>query len=308
MELEISDKIKTLSEAVKLIPDGAKVALGGWVITRCLMAFVHEMIREKKRNLTISESMGGMDADLLVGAGCVNKLIYPGGSLEPAYGFLYRINDAIVNREIEVEEYSGTAMCFKYLAGALGLPYMPIQSLLGSDILESLISKSADVKVSECPFTSEKLVLLRALNPEFALIHVQRVDTEGNAWIYGPLWDTKEMAMASKKIIITAEEIVDPSLTRIDPARTVIPGYRVDVIVHVPYGGHPTAVYKYYDYDAEHVSLYAKAASQKENFEKYLEEYVLSVDSHEQYLQKIGIKKLSELRADPMLGYSALSR
>jgi len=247
--------------------------------------------------------MGGMDADLLVGANCVTKLIYPGGSLEPVFGYLYRINDAIVNGEIEAEEYTGTAMCFKYLAGALGLPYMPIKSLLGSDTLTSLTSKSADVRVTECPFTGEKLVLLRALNPDYAVIHVQRVDTEGNAWIYGPLWDTKEMAMASKKIIITAEEIVDPSLTRMDPARTIIPGYRVDAIVRVPYGAHPTSVYKYYDYDAEHIALYAKAARQKETFEEYLEEYVLTVESHEQYMGKIGIKKLSELRADPMLGY-----
>ena len=303
MEIGISDKIRPLPEAVGLIPDGSQVALGGWVITRCSMAFVHEMVRQKKKGLVVSERMGGMDADLLVGAGCVSKLIYPGGSLEPAFGFLNRINDAIVNEEIEAEEYTGTAMCFKYLAGALGLPYMPIKSLLGSDTLASLVSKFASVKVAECPFTGEKLVLLRALNPDYAVIHVQRVDTDGNAWIYGPLWDTKEMAMASKKIIVTAEEIVDPSLTRMDAARTIIPGYRVDVIVHVPYGAHPTAVYKYYDYDAEHIALYAKVARQKETFEKYLEEYVLGVESHECYLRKIGIKRISELRADPMLGY-----
>jgi acyl CoA:acetate/3-ketoacid CoA transferase alpha subunit len=303
LELEVSDKIKSLPEAVKIIPDGAKVALGGWVITRGSMAYVHEMIRQKKKALVASVSMGGLDADLLVGAGCVTKLIYPGGSLEPAFGFLNRINDAIVNGEIEAEEYTGTAMCFRYLAGALGIPYMPIKSLLGSDVLVSLTSKSADVKVAECPFTNEKLVLLRALNPDYAVVHVQRVDTEGNAWIYGPLWDTKEMAMASKKVIVTAEEVVDPSLTRTDPTRTIIPGHHVDVIVHVPYGAHPTALYKYYDHDAEHIALYAKASGQKETFERYLEEYVLAIENHEQYLHKIGIKKLSELRADPMLGY-----
>lgn len=303
MELQVNSKIKSLPEAVRLIPDGAKVALGGWIVTRCLIAYVHEMIRQKKRALIVSESNGGMDADLLVGAGCVSKLIYAGGSLEPAFGFLNRVNDAIVNDRIETEEYSGTAMCFKYLAGALGIPYIPIKSLLGSDTLASLMSKSAEVKVSECPFTNEKLVLLRALNPDYAVIHAQRVDTEGNAWIYGPLWDTKELAMAAKKVIVVAEEIGDTNLTRTDPMRTIIPGYRVGVIVHVPYGAHPTSVYKYYDYDAEHLAMYAKATREKETFDKYLEEYVLSVDNHEQYLQKIGVKKLNELRADPMLGY-----
>jgi len=303
LELQVNSKIKSLPEAVRLIPDGAKVALGGWIVTRCLIAYVHEMIRQKKRALIVSESNGGMDADLLVGAGCVSKLIYAGGSLEPAFGFLNRVNDAIVNDRIETEEYSGTAMCFKYLAGALGIPYIPIKSLLGSDTLASLMSKSAEVKVSECPFTNEKLVLLRALNPDYAVIHAQRVDTEGNAWIYGPLWDTKELAMAAKKVIVVAEEIGDTNLTRTDPMRTIIPGYRVGVIVHVPYGAHPTSVYKYYDYDAEHLAMYAKATREKETFDKYLEEYVLSVDNHEQYLQKIGVKKLNELRADPMLGY-----
>jgi glutaconate CoA-transferase subunit A len=111
------------------------------------------------------------------------------------------------------------------------------------------------------------------------------------------------MAMASKCIIITAEEVVDPSLTRMNPSRTVIPGYRVDHIVHVPYGSHPTSVYKYYDYDARHMALYSKASRQKKTFEEYLEEYVLSIENHEQYLQKIGSKRLNELRADPKLGY-----
>ena len=303
MDLEIEDKVISLKDAVKMIPSGATVAIGGWVITRCVMAFVRELIRQRKRGLIVSESMGGLDIDLMVGAGCVSKLIYPGGSLEPAYGFLNRVNEAILTQEIQVEEYSGTGMCFKYLAGALGLPYMPIKSLLGSDILKSLKSKCADVEEIKCPFTGEKLVALRALNPDYAIIHVQRVDTDGNAWISGPLWDTKEMAMASSKIILTAEEVVHPDLTKTDPMRTIIPGYRVDSIVKVPYGAHPTAVYKYYDYDREHLAVYANAARQKETFEKYLQEYVFAFDSHEEYLQKIGAGKLVELRANPLLGY-----
>ncbi|MFX0196291.1 MAG: CoA transferase subunit A, partial [Candidatus Hodarchaeota archaeon] len=185
MEPEVANKIKSVSEAVKLIPNGAQVALGGWVINRCVTALAHEMIRQRKRDLTITQQIGAMDGDLLVGAGCAKRYIYGGGSLEPVFGPLSRIHEAIINREIEVEEYSGTSMCFKYLAGALGIPYIPMKALLGSDILTLLSAGSADIKVDECPFTKEKLVLLRALNPDIALVHAQRVDTEGNVCIYG---------------------------------------------------------------------------------------------------------------------------
>ncbi|WP_455278504.1 CoA transferase subunit A [[Eubacterium] cellulosolvens] len=302
MGLETSDKIMSITEAIKLIPDGAQVALGGWVINRCVIALVHEMIRQKKRNLIVTQGVGAMDADLLVGAGCVKRYIYAGGSLEPSIGPLSRINEAYVNKEVEIEEYSGLAICFKYLAGALGIPYIPIKSVLGSDIL-TMLSKSADIRKENCPFTGENLLLLRALNPDFALIHAQRVDTEGNAQISGALWDTREMARAARKVIISAEEIVNPECTRQDPERTTIPGYRVAAIVHSPYGAFPTALYKCYDYDHAHMIMYSEAARRKDSFEDYLNEYILGVKNHWGYLEKIGIEKLEKIRADPLLGY-----
>jgi len=302
LKLKTSDKIMSITDAIKLIPDGAQVALGGWVINRCVIALTHEMIRQKKRNLIVTQGVGAMDADLLVGAGCVKRYIYAGGSLEPSIGPLSRINEANINKEIEIEEYSGLAICFKYLAGALGIPYIPTKSLLGSDI-QNMLSKSTNIIEETCPFTGEKLLLLRALNPDFALVHAQRVDTEGNADISGALWDTKEMARAAKKVIISAEEIVDPELTRRTPERTIIPGYRVSAIVHAPYGAHPSALYGVYDYDHDHLMMYATAARKKETFENYVNEYVLGVKDHWEYLKKIGIKKLVEIRADPLLGY-----
>ena len=179
---KVSDKLKSITEAIELIPNGAEVALGGWVINRCVIALTHEMIRQEKRNLIVTQGVGAMDADLLVGAGCVKRYIYAGGSLEPSIGPLSRINEANINKEIEIEEYSGLAICFRYLAGALGLPYIPIKSLLGSDIL-SMLSKSSNIKEEDCPFTGEKILLLRSLKPDFALVHAQRVDTQGNVQI-----------------------------------------------------------------------------------------------------------------------------
>ena len=302
LELGTSDKIMSVAEAIKLIPDGAQVALGGWVINRCVIALTHEMIRQNKRNLTVTQGVGAMDADLLVGAGCVKRYIYAGGSLEPSIGPLNRINEAIINKEIEIEEYSGLAICFKYLAGALGIQYIPTKSILGSDIL-TMLSKSPNVRIENCPFTGEKLLLLRALNPDFALVHAQRVDSEGNAYISGALWDTKEMARAAKQVIVSTEEIVNPELTRRNPESTIIPGYRVAAIVHAPYGAHPTAVYRCYDYDQDHLIMYANAARQIDTFEEYIEEYVREVEDHWGYLKKIGLKKLVKIRADPLLGY-----
>jgi acyl CoA:acetate/3-ketoacid CoA transferase alpha subunit len=292
----------TIPEAIKLIPDGAQVALGGWVINRCVIALTHEMIRQRKRNLIVTQGVGAMDADLLVGAGCVKRYIYAGGSLEPSIGPLSRINQANVNKEIEIEEYSGLAICFKYLAGALGIPYIPIKSLLGSDI-ETMLLNDGNIRKQTCPFTGERLMLLRALNPDFALVHAQRVDTEGNACISGALWDTKEMARAAKKVIVSAEEIVDSELTRQNPESTIIPSYRVAAIVHAPFGAHPSALYRCYDYDHDHLVMYANAARKKETFDDYMKEYILGVKNQWEYLEKIGIKKLSEIRADPLLGY-----
>ncbi len=302
LELEASDKIMSVKEAIKLIPNDVQVALGGWVINRCVISLVHEMIRQKKRNLTITQGVGAMDADLLVGSGCVKRYIYAGGSLEPSIGPLSRINEANVNKEIDVEEYSGLGICLRYLAGALGIPYIPTKSMLGSDIL-TMLSQSPNIKEGNCPFTEEKLLLLRALNPDFALVHAQRVDTEGNAQISGALWDTREMVRAAKQVIVSTEEIVNPDFTRRNPENTVIPGYRVAAIVHVPYGAHPTAVYRYYDYDHNHLVMYAKAARQKDTFQEYINEYVFGVEDHWEYLTKIGIKNLEKIRANPLLGY-----
>lgn len=302
METEVFDKIRSVKEAVKLIPDGSSVAVSGFGVTRCPISLVHEMIRAEKRNLTILETIGSLDADLLVGAGCVKKIVYGGGSLEPPIGPLNRVNEAIVQKEVEAEEYSGTSMCFKFLAGALGIPYIPIKSLLGSDLLPPLIRKGV-VKVEKCPFTGETFVLLQAVNPDFALIHAQRADAEGNVIIYGARWDNKELAFASKTVIVTVEEIVDSSLIRSEASNVVIPSYRVHTIIHVPFGAHPTGVYKYYDYDREHLEYYVKLSREKETFKKYLDEYVFSVENHMEYLKKIGVEKLLKLRADPLLGY-----
>jgi len=300
---DIEGKIRTMAEVVKSIKDGDHIAVSGFAATRNSIAFAHELIRQQKRDLVISQCIASMETDLLVGAGCVKKIIYGGGRFD-RFGPFYNIDKAKLDKKIIAEEYSGLCICLKYLAGALGIPYIPSKSLLGSDILRRLQETAEDqIKISKCPFTGEKLLLLRAIQPDVAVIHAQQVDKEGNAWIYGPLFDTKEKARAAKRVIITAEEIVDVEITKRDPERTVIPGYRVEAIVYVPFGAHPTSCYRCYDRDKEHIELYVGACEKGEPH-RYINDFILSVNDHWEYLKKIGgPQKLYTLKADPYFGY-----
>jgi hypothetical protein len=179
---------------------------------------------------------------------------------------------------------------------------MPIKSMLGSDLLTNLPS---DVyRETTCPFTGEKLLLLRALTPDVGIIHVQRADPAGNAQIDGPRWDNIELTRASKRVIITAEEIVDRAFIERQPELTAIPDYLVDGVVHLPFGAYPTNCYKYYDHDFHHFQHYIKMNRTEEGFRQYLEKNVLGVEDFSEYLDKwIDVGKLMKLKADPILGY-----
>lgn len=297
-------KLATLAEAVASIPSGAHVALSGFAITRCNMAFAREVIRQGIRGLTISQCVGAMDADLLVGAGAVERMIYGGGSLD-RFGRLNNVNRAIESGTLIAEEYSSLSVAFRYLAGALGLPFIPIRSLRGSDILARLQQIAPEnVSTVQDPFTGEEWLALRPLVPDVAVVQVQVADEEGNAWIYGPRWDNEEQVKASQRVIVITEQLVPTEIIRRDPERTVIPGFKVSHVVHLPFSAHPTSVYRVYDYDAEHIREYAAATRTVEGFQAYLEKYVLGVRDHWEYLELIGgMKHLTTLLADPILGY-----
>ena len=291
----------TLAEAAALIHDGDHVALGGFSITRNAVALAHELVRRNVRHLTLSACILGLEADLLVGAGCADRVIYGGGSLD-RFGQLGRVNEAIERRGIAVEYMSSLAVTFRYLAGAYGLPYAPIRSLLGSDLLAPLVA--AGVAREELdPFTGDRIVLLRALEPDVTIVHAQIADATGNARVLGPRWDNDEAIGAGKRVIVLAEEIVGADEIRRLPELTLVPSFRVSALVHAPYGAHPTAVYRRYDYDAEHLALYAQATRSQRTFDEYLARYVRGTE-HASYLAAVGgAAKLATLTADPMLGY-----
>ncbi len=290
-----------LAAATQLIRDGDRVALSGFSITRNATAVAHELIRRRVRHLTLSACILGLEADLLVGAGCVDRLIYGGGSLD-RFGQLGRVNEAVERGRVEVEYLSSLAVTFRYLAGSLGLPYMPIRSLLGSDLLPPLI-ESGIARVEPDPFSGEPLVLLRALAPDVAIVHAQMADAAGNARVLGPRWDNDEAVAAADKVIVIAEEIVAADEIRAQPELTLIPSFRVSALVHLPHGAHPTAVFRSYDYDSEHLALYAEASRTQGAFDEYISRFVNDTD-HAEYLARIGgAPKLASLAADARLGY-----
>lgn len=297
-------KVATLAEAVASIPSGAHVALSGFAIARCTMAFAREVIRQGIQGLTISQCVGAMDADMLVGAGAVERIIYGGGSLD-RFGRLACVNRAIEDGSLCAEEYSSLSITFRYLAGALGLPFMPIRSLRGSDLLRQIEQRTgSDVATIADPFTGETWLALKPLLPDVAVVQVQTADEEGNAWIMGPRWDNSEQVKASQRTIVIAEQIVPGDVIRQDPERTVVPGLLVSHVVELPFAAHPTSVYRVYDYDAEQIERYVEAARTPASLQTYLDQYVYGIQDHWEYLERVGgMRRLNSLRADPVLGY-----
>ena len=263
------------------------MAFGGFAITRCVVAAAHELVRARRRNLLVSQVIGGIDTDLLVGGGCVRRLVYSGGSLD-RFGSLHAVNRAILSGEIEAEEYSSLALTLRLHAGALGLPYVPMRSMLASDLLRDLTQRGDAVRVERDPFTGSPVVVLSPLRPDVAFIHADIADTAGNATLGGPHWSVRETALAAARTVVLAEEVV--GVGEISPNSVTIPSACVAAVVHVPFGAHPTAVADRYDYDRGHLELYVAAArAGGDGYAQYLDDYVLGVASHEDYLARAGV-------------------
>lgn len=297
-------KVTTLTDAVATIPSGSHVALPGFATARCAMAFAHEVIRQGIKRLTVSQCVGAMDADILVGAGAVERIIYGGGSRGRS-GQHHCLNRAIENGTLAREELSSLSMTFRYLAGALGLPFIPIRSLVGSDILKDLQEAIPPVVGNlKDPFTGEDWLVLKPLIPNVAIAQVQVADEEGNAWLLGPRWDNEEQIKASERTIVITERLVSTETIRRDPDRTLIPGFRVSHVVHLPFSTHPSSVYQVYDFDKDHIKIYAEASKTPQGLKEYLDKYVYGVEDHWGYLELVGgMKYLTNLLSDPILGY-----
>jgi glutaconate CoA-transferase subunit A len=312
----MTGKLTDLKTAAALIPDGATISIGGFTTQRHPMAFVHELVRLKRRNLYLFGHSPGGDWDLLIGAGCVKRveLAYEADEAFNTVGPRWR--RAVERGEIEWEDYSNFSMVARFTAGAMGIPFMPVRSLLGSDLIrqEALTpeQRAADprtpsrkLQVMDSPFDSrDRVVLLPAIHTDFAVLHVQKATEQGTIRIEGQTFADPQQALSADTVIVTAEEIVDGETLRREPERNQVPFFVVDHVCHVPYGAHPYAVFNYYDYDPLHLKEYHESARQDDTYQRYLERYVFSVKDHAAYLKAVGGQaRLDSLKASPDFGY-----
>lgn len=248
-------KVSSLPEALSAVTDGTHLALAGFSITRNAVAAAAELVRAGRRGLTLTQVIGGLETDMLVGSGCVDRLSYSGGSLD-RFGPLHAVNRAI-SAGLAAEEYSTLSLTLRLLAGSLGLPFLPVRSLIGSQLLERLIPSGGAAMISD-PFTGSPVLAVPALRPDVAIVHADVCDEHGNAAVSGPLWSIKETALASAQVIVTAERVVPAG--QIDPDRVTIPGTVVTAVAEAPGGARPTAVYGSYDYDAAQLAAHVAAS------------------------------------------------
>ena len=314
---EIDDKLMSLGEAVRrFIKNGSQIAIGGFTVTRNPMAVAYEIVRQGIKDIHLVCHSHGQALDILIGAGCVSRLEIAYGGNGRYAPTCIRFKKAIQRSEIQFEDYSNNQMSLRFLAGALGIPFIPTKSGLGSDLInlegfppeirkEKKVASKKYV-VTQNPFNGEddKVVLLPALNPDVALVHAQYVGEDGTVRIKGLTFADIEQAKSADIVIVTCEEIVPRSFIRLDPDQNSLPPFFVDAIVRAPYGCHPTACYAFYDYDPKHLNLYKKMANDDAMFNEYLNEWVYGVTSHEEYLGKVGSTTLFQIKANPVLGYA----
>lgn len=293
------NKIMTMREAVeKNIKDGDTIVIEGFTHLICFAAG-HEIIRQKKRDLVACRLTPDLIYDQMLAAGCVRKLVFSWAG-NPGVGPLYGLRRAVENgipRKIELEEYTHFGMVARFMAGASKLPFMHIKSFSGS----TLVQKNKNIKSVRCPYTGEMFFTVPALNPDVAIIHVQRVDSAGNSQIWGLMGVQKEAAFASKKVIIVAEELVDNAIIRSDPNRTLIPGMIVDAIVIEPFAAHPSYAQGFYDRDNQFYVDWYRISKDQTSMENYISEWILEVSNRKEYWEKLGKEYVEKLRAKEQL-------
>lgn len=279
------DKTMSITEAVsRFVQDGDYLAMGGFGHIRVSMAAIYEMIRQGKRRLKMAGKTAVHDSDILIAAGCVDEI-------EVAYTFGHELRGlspasrraAKEGRLKVVAETSNAGYQWRFLAGMMGLPFIPARNLLGTDTLAH-----SSAKVVEDPFSGKPITLIPAAYPDVAFVHVPRCDKFGNSQIDGSVIEDFELSRCARKLIVTTEELVDESVIRQTPDRTVIPFFVVDAVVEVPHGAHPCLMPNQYYFDEEHIGEWLEISKTDAGVEEYFQKYVHSVKDFSEYLEAIG--------------------
>lgn len=319
-----TDKVMPVEEAVdRFVKNGCHISIGGFTINRNPMAAVYAIIRKRVEGLHLYVHSNGTAVDELIGAGCVSKLelAYGGnGRLAPT---CIRLRKAVESQSIICEDYSNYQMALRFLAGAMGVPFLPTRSSLGSDIvnvwgfsehMRACDDRIPDKKlvVIENPFGSwcaaGEIVLVPAICPDVTIIHVQKADSQGTCRILGNTFADVEQARAARHVIVTCDELVSSEELRKDPDRNKLSLIDVSAVCPIAFGAYPTASFRLYDYDARYLAEYARSAESDDRFRAYQNEFIFGVENHEQFLALIGSERLASLIADPRKGYSLEGR
>ncbi|MBP1761142.1 MAG: 3-oxoadipate CoA-transferase subunit [Firmicutes bacterium] len=309
----------SLAEAVRLIQDGDSLTFSGFTIWRRPMAAIMEMVRQGKKDLHLIMVNGGPHDDMLSGAGCVKiwESCWSGHEMFGKIpGNLARKAEA---GELICEDYSHVQMLYRFVAGSQGIPFMPTYSAMGSDMLNpeyDMLGKAGlrDGSNPKIPalkyemytekFTGSEVVLVPAAQPDWCIAHVQMVGSEGTVRVLGQNFADEEAMKAADKLIVIAEEIVPEEFIRREPEHNLIPPHLVDYIVELPWAGHPSGCFDYYEADGEFIKNFYNQTRTQEGFDRWAQEWIFDVRDHDGYLNKLGVNRLEKLRASRALGYS----
>ena len=284
-------KLLSLPEAIaRFVPDGSCVAAGLCLEAMIPFAAGHEMIRQRRRGLTLIGPISDMLFDQMIGAGCVHRVqaAWVGNVIT---GSGYNFRRAVESGALRVEDHSNLTIAMALKAAAMGVSFMPVRTALGSD----LIVAHPGLKPIACPFTGGPLAAVAAIAPDVTLIHVQRADESGSAHVWGNLGVMRDACLAARHVVITAEEIVPAAVITSDPNRVIIPGFRVSAVCHAPWGAHPSPVPGFYNRDHQAFIDYRDGSKTPEAFACWQERWVDTPKSRDDYLRLLGAERMSEL-------------
>lgn len=283
-------KVMSLAQAISTVRDGDHVAIGGNTFSRTPFAAIWELVRQKRKNLTVSRSITSTEGDFLLAGGCVEKYMTSWFSQGIVWGLSRVMRDYVENERVAYEEWSHMSLGMMYRAGALGLPFIPTRVMMGSDMPAALRTR---LQTMTCPYSGDELLLLPALNPDVALIHVQRSDEYGNAQYDGLPFMDDDLALAADRVILTTEKIIPNDEIRAAPDHTKIPFMAVDAVVEVPFGAAPHECAGHYAPNYAHMDAYAELTRGKgvDGARDYMHRHIYEPAGWEDYLRLIGIGK-----------------
>jgi glutaconate CoA-transferase, subunit A len=291
----VVDKRMTAEAATALIRDGDHVAIGGTLYSRTPMALVFALLRHRRRHLTVSRTLSCYEIELFLATGALDAIVTSWVGIGLPWGLPPIFRHYVESGQVRYDEWSHLALGLRYKAGAMGVPFLPTLTMLGSDLARTL-----DLQTITCPYTGEELAAVPALNPDVALIHVHRADMFGNVQVEGYRHMDTDIARAARTVIVSAEEIVSPEQIAARPDQTMLPHFTVDAVVAAPHGAYPHECYGRYGPDLEHFDAYAASvrAGGPAAGLRYVEE---NVDAHADFaafLAAAGLERLAACEAE----------